>query len=178
MSTAPSNPAARHLGTIRLLVSAALLACAGPALASDAHAAPAKAAQAKLEAEFGKREKDLNDAATKLKTAADKLDKDAEERNADARVWFKGLQAIKRKVGIKTIYDLSATPFYLAGSGHQEGYIFPWVVSDFSLMDAIDLYATSSEGERLLRDGKPPARERVKAWIESAIIACENRTAA
>jgi outer membrane protein len=40
-------------------------------------AAPAKAAQAKLEAEFGKREKDLNDAAAKLKTAADKLDKDA-----------------------------------------------------------------------------------------------------
>jgi len=45
-------------------------------------------------------------------------------------------------------------------------------------MDAIDLYATSKEGERLLRDGKPPARERVKGWIESAIIACENRTAA
>jgi outer membrane protein len=40
-------------------------------------AAPAKAAQAKLEAEFGKREKDLNDTAAKLKTAADKLDKDA-----------------------------------------------------------------------------------------------------
>ncbi|MEY2690297.1 MAG: hypothetical protein RL375_4497 [Pseudomonadota bacterium] len=40
-------------------------------------AAPAKAAQAKLEAEFGKREKDLNDAANKVKTAADKLDKDA-----------------------------------------------------------------------------------------------------
>ncbi|MEY4748846.1 MAG: hypothetical protein RIQ60_1060 [Pseudomonadota bacterium] len=40
-------------------------------------AAPAKAAQAKLEAEFGKREKDLNDAAAKLKNAADKLDKDA-----------------------------------------------------------------------------------------------------
>ncbi len=47
-----------------------------------------------------------------------------------------------------------------------------------SLMDAIDLYATSREGERLLRDGKPPSRERVKGWIESAIIACENRTAA
>jgi outer membrane protein len=40
-------------------------------------AAPAKAAQLKLEAEFGKREKELNDAANKVKTAADKLDKDA-----------------------------------------------------------------------------------------------------
>ena len=40
-------------------------------------ALPAKAAQAKLEAEFGKRERELNEAATRLKTAADKLDKDA-----------------------------------------------------------------------------------------------------
>jgi len=39
---------------------------------------------------------------------------------------------------VKAIYDLSATPFYLGGSGYQEGYIFPWVVSDFSLMDAIE----------------------------------------
>jgi outer membrane protein len=40
-------------------------------------AAPAKAAQAKLEAEFAKRERELNDAATRLKASADKLDKDA-----------------------------------------------------------------------------------------------------
>jgi len=39
-------------------------------------AAPAKAAQAKLEAEFGRREKELNDQAGRLKAAADKLDKD------------------------------------------------------------------------------------------------------
>ena len=40
-------------------------------------AQPAKAAQQKLEAEFGKREKELNDLAAKLKTASDKLEKDA-----------------------------------------------------------------------------------------------------
>ncbi|MBV9889660.1 MAG: OmpH family outer membrane protein [Rhizobacter sp.] len=40
-------------------------------------ALPAKAAQAKLEAEFSKREKDLNDLAKKLKDASDRLDKDA-----------------------------------------------------------------------------------------------------
>jgi outer membrane protein len=40
-------------------------------------ATPAKAAQSKLEAEFGKREKELNDAASRLKSAADKLEKDA-----------------------------------------------------------------------------------------------------
>lgn len=39
-------------------------------------AAPAKAAQAKLETEFSKREKELSDQAAKLKAAADKLEKD------------------------------------------------------------------------------------------------------
>jgi type III restriction enzyme len=53
-------------------------------------------------------------------------------------VWFRGLNAVSKKVGIKTIYDLSATPFYLKGSGYNEGFIFPWVVSDFALMDAIE----------------------------------------
>ncbi len=68
----------------------------------------------------------------------DEVDAEAKQRNEDARVWFRGLQAIRRKVGIKAIFDLSATPFYLKGSGYNEGYIFPWVVSDFSLMDAIE----------------------------------------
>ena len=36
------------------------------------------------------------------------------------------------------IYDLSATPFFLRGSGYAEGTLFPWVVSDFSLIDAIE----------------------------------------
>jgi outer membrane protein len=40
-------------------------------------AAPAKQAQAKLETEFGKRDRELNDLATRLKAAADKLEKDA-----------------------------------------------------------------------------------------------------
>ena len=67
-----------------------------------------------------------------------KLKKDDKERNENARVWFRGIQAVSRRVGIKTVYDLSATPFYLHGSGYNEGFIFPWVVSDFSLMDAIE----------------------------------------
>ncbi len=39
-------------------------------------AAPAKAAQTKLEAEFGRRERELNDVTARLKAAADKLQKD------------------------------------------------------------------------------------------------------
>ncbi|MCU4187224.1 DEAD/DEAH box helicase family protein [Acidiferrimicrobium sp. IK] len=63
---------------------------------------------------------------------------EAKDRNEGARVWFRGIRAVARAVGVKAVYDLSATPFYLGGSGYQEGYIFPWVVSDFSLMDAIE----------------------------------------
>ncbi len=68
----------------------------------------------------------------------EKVDKEDRERNRDARVWFAGLVNLARKASIKAVYDLSATPYYLKGSGYNEGFIFPWVVSDFSLMDAIE----------------------------------------
>ena len=64
--------------------------------------------------------------------------KEAQERDEEARVWISGLEAIKAKIGIRAIYDLSATPFFLRGSGYPEGTLFPWVVSDFSLIDAIE----------------------------------------
>jgi len=63
---------------------------------------------------------------------------EAERRAQQARVWISGLEAIARKVGIRAVYDLSATPFFLRGSGYREGTLFPWVVSDFSLIDAIE----------------------------------------
>ncbi len=47
-----------------------------------------------------------------------------------------------------------------------------------SLVDAVELFATSNEGERLLRDGARPDRARLKRWIEAAVTICENRTAA
>jgi type III restriction enzyme len=64
--------------------------------------------------------------------------RESEKREEEARVWISGLEAVKKKIGIKTIYDLSATPFFLRGSGYSEGTLFPWVVSDFSLIDAIE----------------------------------------
>lgn len=64
--------------------------------------------------------------------------KEAEENNEEARIWISGIEAIKKKIGIRAIYDLSATPFFLNGSGWPEGTLFPWVVSDFSLIDAIE----------------------------------------
>jgi len=64
--------------------------------------------------------------------------REAEKRDEEARVWISGLEAVKAKLGIRALYDLSATPFFLRGSGYPEGTLFPWVVSDFSLIDAIE----------------------------------------
>lgn len=64
--------------------------------------------------------------------------REAERREEAARVWISGLEAVKQKLGIRAVYDLSATPFFLKGSGYAEGTLFPWVVADFSLIDAIE----------------------------------------
>ena len=63
---------------------------------------------------------------------------EAKKRDEEARVWISGLEAVKTKLGIKVVYDLSATPFFLRGSGYSEGTLFPWVISDFSLIDSIE----------------------------------------
>ncbi len=63
---------------------------------------------------------------------------EAKQREEEARVWLNGVKAVQRKIGVKAIYDLSATPFFLRGSGWPEGTLFPWVVSDFSLIDSIE----------------------------------------
>jgi len=64
--------------------------------------------------------------------------REAQKREEAARVWITGIEAVKAKLGVKVVYDLSATPFFLRGSGYSEGTLFPWVVSDFSLIDAIE----------------------------------------
>ncbi len=64
--------------------------------------------------------------------------KEAEKNNTAARLWISGLEAVKRKLGLLSVIDLSATPFFLRGSGYAEGTLFPWTMSDFSLMDAIE----------------------------------------
>ena len=63
---------------------------------------------------------------------------EAKRENESARVWINGIEAFKRKLGVRAVYDLSATPFFLSGSGWAEGTLFPWTISDFSLIDAIE----------------------------------------
>lgn len=63
---------------------------------------------------------------------------EAKKNNEAARLWISGLEVVKRNLGINRVVDLSATPFFLSGSGYAEGTLFPWTMSDFSLMDAIE----------------------------------------
>ena len=66
-------------------------------------------------------------------------DKAEAKKNAEAaRLWITGIETAKRHMGVRAVYDLSATPFFLRGSGYPEGVLFGWTVSDFSLMDAIE----------------------------------------
>jgi type III restriction enzyme len=64
--------------------------------------------------------------------------KEAEKNNEAARLWITGLETVNRKLGAPHVIDLSATPFFLSGSGYAEGTLFPWTMCDFSLMDAIE----------------------------------------
>jgi type III restriction enzyme len=64
-------------------------------------------------------------------------DEEIAERE-EATVWVSGLDRIHAVRGINFCADFSATPFYIKGSGYPEGEPFPWVVSDFGLVDAIE----------------------------------------
>ncbi len=64
--------------------------------------------------------------------------KEAKANQEAARVWISGLESVHRRLGLSRVFDLSATPFFLRGSGYAEGTLFPWTMSDFSLMDAIE----------------------------------------
>lgn len=65
-------------------------------------------------------------------------DENSKEENARAAVWYSGLVEIARKFKVSSVYDLSATPYYLSGSGYTAYSLFPWVLSDFGLIEAIE----------------------------------------
>jgi len=77
-------------------------------------------------------------------------------------VWVSGLETINRKIGLCRVLDLSATPFFLSGSGYAEGTLFPWTMSDFSLMDAIECGIV-----KLPRDDKRKVRVAGPFTVES-----------
>ena len=65
-------------------------------------------------------------------------DNEEADENQRAAVWFTGLKEISKRFKLQSVYDLSATPYYLSGSGYTPYSLFPWVVSDFGLIEAIE----------------------------------------
>ena len=65
-------------------------------------------------------------------------DEAAEEFFKEATVWIDGLDRVNKLRGINFCLDLSATPYYLGRVGQDTNRPFPWVVSDFGLIDAIE----------------------------------------
>ncbi|HHT9135265.1 MAG TPA: DEAD/DEAH box helicase family protein, partial [Candidatus Avalokitesvara rifleensis] len=105
--------------------------------------------------------------------------RELEEEFEEATVWVGGLDRINAVRGLNLCIDLSATPFYIKGSGRAEGKPFPWVVSDFGLVDAIEsgivkiprVPVDDNTGEPI------PRYFRLWEWINQQIPVSERQTA-
>ena len=86
----------------------------------------------------------LNDEAhhayriAQVETDDDQDDELEEYDKKESTIWVEGLDRIHKHKQINLCVDLSATPYYLQAAGKESNKPFPWIVSDFSLMDAIE----------------------------------------
>jgi type III restriction enzyme len=90
--------------------------------------------------------------------------REAEELAEEATVWVGGLDRIHKARGIRMVVDLSATPFYIKGSGHPEGTPLPWVVSDFGLVEAIESGITKVPRVPVVDDSGRPDPKYFHLW--------------
>lgn len=65
-------------------------------------------------------------------------EEEAEDFFKEATVWIDGLDRVQKLRGINFCIDFSATPYFLGRVGQDTNRPFPWVVSDFGLIDAIE----------------------------------------
>src|SRR5258706_5639889 len=68
----------------------------------------------------------------------DEVGEDSDDFFKEATVWIDGLDKVQNLRGINVCIDLSATPYFLGRVGQETNKAFPWVVSDFGLIDAIE----------------------------------------
>lgn len=120
----------------------------------------------------------------RLKSPEEKEEAATEEEkkeNERAAQWLNGLEKIGRAREIMYCLDFSATPFYIHGSGYPVGRPFPWIVSDFGLLDAIEsglvkipqMPIDDNHG-----DGKtPPAYFHLWKWVNDQLPAEARQTA-
>ncbi|MCP4042730.1 MAG: type III restriction endonuclease subunit R, partial [Gammaproteobacteria bacterium] len=100
---------------------------------------------------------------------------EVEEFFKEATVWIDGLDRIHKLRGINFCLDLSATPYYLGRVGQNTNRVFPWVVSEFGLVDAIESGLTKIP-QLAVRDSSGasiPGYFNIWRWIMPKLTAVE-----
>src|SRR5262245_41173953 len=102
-------------------------------------------------------------------------DEEAEEFIKEATVWVEGLDRIDKNRGINFCVDLSATPFFLARAARDTNRPFPWVVSDFGLVEAIEsgLVKIPQMAVRDTTGAEIPGYFNIWNWILPRLTAAE-----
>jgi type III restriction enzyme len=82
----------------------------------------------------------------------------------EATKWVGGLDRIHRARKILMCYDLTATPFAPTGRKSGEDTLFPWVVSDFGLNDAIEAGLVKTPRVVVRDDGEQTSKYKSKFY--------------
>lgn len=82
----------------------------------------------------------------------------------ESTIWVGGLDRIHRMRGILRCFDLSATPFAPSGKKATEEALYPWIVSDFGLNDAIESGLVKTPRVVIRDDGKVDANLRSRLY--------------
>lgn len=86
-----------------------------------------------------------------------------EEDDANAALWFRLLASIKEQGRLGQVFDLSATPMYLKRPVELDSEVFPWTVSDYSLIDAIEAGLVKIPTVPV-RDNAAPTKDQLPIW--------------
>jgi len=127
------------------------------------------------EAHHAYRPKPLDEESEKLAGLSAEEKRALRSEKEEATIWVSGLDRINKVRGINLCLDLSATPFFIQGSGYEESTPFPWVVSDFGLVDAIESGIVKIPRVPVADDtGAPEPRYfRLWKWIVDHLPAAE-----
>ena len=79
----------------------------------------------------------LNDEAHHCYLPAEGRCTSEDDDSKAAAIWFGAIEALRDAGRLGPVYDFSATPIFIEGAERKE-LMFPWVVSDFPLMDSIE----------------------------------------
>ena len=88
---------------------------------------------------------------------------DGESDDAEAALWFGILLSLKEQGRLGQVFDLSATPMYLQRPVELDSEVFPWTVSDYSLIDAIEAGLVKIPTVPI-RDNAEPTGDQLPVW--------------